>query len=200
LVTVEKAFPSDEELILKARENDRTAFDILHKRYRERILNYIFRFLGDYQLAEEVTQETFIRVFTHLKDFTLRGRVSSWIYTIATNLAKNVKKKDKAYTTVSIDKHILLEDEEEVEFELRDTKSRPDTGVLQKEFEKDIQKAIEKLPPKYREALILCCIQDIPYKEVAEILRCSIRVVGIRLNRARQMLRRLIKLDLYFEK
>lgn len=194
----EKEIFSDEELILRAKENDKEAFDILHRRYRDRILNYIFRFLGNYQLAEEVTQETFIQVFTHLKDFTLKGKVSSWIYRIAINLAKNVKKRDKMQAKIYIDEPILGKDEEKLQFELKDDKIRPDAEIAQKEFEKNIQRAIERLPSKYREVLIFCCIQNMSYKEVAEILKCSVRVVGVRLNRARKMIRKLIDLDLYF--
>ncbi|MCM8797900.1 MAG: sigma-70 family RNA polymerase sigma factor [Candidatus Omnitrophica bacterium] len=181
----------DEELLLKAKEKDNEAFQELHRRYRKKILNYVYRLLGRYELAEETTQETFVRVYLNLERCTAEN-IAGWIYTIARNLAMNELKKLKQEQTVSLEetifdgegKKILLIDA------LADEKTvEPD--ARRKELENRIQGAINSLPIKYREVIVLCGIQELSYEEAARILNCSVRNVAVRLFRARKMLKEL---------
>ena len=92
---------SDIELLRRAKEGDEGAFEYLHNRYREKILNYSYRLVGKYETAEDITQETFIRVYNGLAKF--RGEnVAGWIYTIARNLSLNELKKMKQERSESL--------------------------------------------------------------------------------------------------
>lgn len=185
----------DEVLLFKAKEKDTEAFNELHRRYRKNILNYLYRLLGRYELAEEITQETFVRIYLNLERCSPEN-IAGWIYTIARNLAMNELKKLKQKELVSLEEPIFngegkkillmdaLSDEKTVEAEER-----------RKELEERIQQGINSLPVKYREVLILCGIQELSYEKAAKILNCSVRNVAVRLFRARKMLK-----ELFFEK
>lgn len=182
---------SDEQLLTKAKAQDIEAFNQLHKRYRERILNYVYRFLGKYQIAEEITQETFIRVYTNLSTCRVEN-VAGWIYTIARNLAMNELRRAKYEPTISLDAPVSQEEGASrlIEY-VADSSAPEETLARQRELENRIQKAIESLPPKYREVIILCGFQSFSYKEAARTLHCSVHSIGVRLFRARELMRKL---------
>ncbi|MCM8779389.1 MAG: RNA polymerase sigma factor [Candidatus Omnitrophica bacterium] len=179
----------DEELLLKAKEKDIEAFNELHRRYRKHILNYVYRLLGRYEQAEEITQETFVRVYLNLERCEARN-VAGWIYTIARNLTMNEIKKLKQVKTVSLDEPIF--DREGKEILLMDAVAdEKGEEAHRREWEKRVQEAINSLPVKYREVMVLCGIQELSYEEAAKILNCSVRNVAVRLFRARKMLKEL---------
>jgi RNA polymerase sigma-70 factor (ECF subfamily) len=183
---------SDEELLVLAKNNDRQAFDELHIRYRRRIMNFVYRMIGDKETAEDITQETFIRVYTHLESYQT-GNFSGWIYTIARNLSRNELKKRRRAREISLEASVSGREDDD--FSWTDVLSKKgeiqEVEARQKEFEDRVQKAINKLPLKYREVLILCGIQGYSYKEAAKILNCSVRNIGVRMHRAREMMRRI---------
>ena len=181
--------PSDETLVSRFKfDGDMEAFDLLHNRYRKSILNYLCRYVGNYQKAEELTQETFIRVYRHLPNFKPTGKVSGWIYAIATNLARmEFRRAGKHKGTVSMNA-LFSKDGEEIGMEdfIPNHRKRPDRIARAQEIERRIQEGIAALPEKFRQVFILCTIEGFSYREASRALEIGEGTVCSRLVRARK--------------
>lgn len=187
----------DEELVRRAQNSDNEAFEELHGRYKGRIMNYLFRFFGNYTTAQDITQETFIHIYVHIASYRPIGTVSSWIYKIATNLARNEYKRIKRKQAASLDESVT-EDKSIIFSETIDTKEvSPEDAAKRKELETALQKAISALPPKLREAFVLCQIKGMTAEEAARILNCKPHAVEMRLCRAEAQLHKHVKWGKY---
>ena len=185
---------SDQELIARAQKADPRAMTALYLRYRVRILNYLVRFTGNRMVAEDLVQETFLRVVRHLPSYRPTGSAAGWIYRIAKNLALNHLRDRRSDPELSLDEPVLYGDGEEMN--RSEAIPGPDPGPGEKasrgEIADTIQQALLQIAAPYREALILCDVQGYPYREAAEILRCSINTIASRLARGRAQLARLL--------
>lgn len=185
---------SDEDLILRFQQDDVYAFDVLVSRYKNPLMNYIFRYLGDVDESSDVLQETFVRLYEKKHQYKTIARFSTWIYTIAGNLAKSELRKPYKRRSVSITQS--TGDDEEVDMQLEDGDPLPDRmvdGALKNER---IQAALLELPAEFREAVILRDIQDLSYDDIADIIQKPIGTVKSRINRGRAMLQNLLR-DIY---
>lgn len=188
--------PSDEELIERFQKGDREAFEKIVERYKDQLLNFAYRFLGSRQEAEDVVQDTFLRVYRNRKAYRRVARFSTWIYTIAGNLAKTELRKRKRRKLFSISDLGF----EEKDYEISDLSHNPEDDVEGTLKEEIIQREIEKLPPKFREVIILRDVQGLSYEEIALILKIPIGTVKSRVNRARLRLQKRLKHLLETEK
>lgn len=187
--------PSDKELIKKIQDGNTEAFHQLHERYKKRVLNYIYKkFGGNYSFAEEVTQEAFIKIYENIEKYKPTGSVCGWIYTIAGNIGKNKLRKIDREGEISLQTQLASEDES---FTLEDTIKDKEPGAgkkaADKGFSRIVHRCIGELDEKYKEVLILCGIQDLSYKEAAEITGCTTQTIGVRLMRAREKLKKLVE-------
>jgi RNA polymerase sigma-70 factor, ECF subfamily len=185
---------SDEDLILRFQQDDTYAFDVLVRRYKNPLMNYIFRYLGDVDESSDVLQETFVRLYEKKHQYKTIARFSTWIYTIAGNLAKSELRKPHRRRGTSITQ--TTGDDEEVDMQLEDGDPLPDRmvdGTLKNER---IQAALLELPAEFREAVIFRDIQDLSYDDIAEIIQKPIGTVKSRINRGRAMLQNLLR-DIY---
>jgi RNA polymerase sigma-70 factor (ECF subfamily) len=176
-----KNVPSDEELIARFQEGDTYAFDQLVRRYKDPLLNFIYRFVGDLVEAEDIVQETFYRVYKNKHYYKEVAKFSTWIYTIAGNLAKTELRRRRRRKLFSIHK----DSREEKDIELPDIKSDPEKKVNTALTEKIIEKAIRNLPEKFRQVIILRDVQEFSYEEISSILKVPLGTVKSRVNRAR---------------
>lgn len=185
-------FVSDEDLMMKCRKGDMSAFELLVRRYQDPLINYIHRSINDYHRAEDLSQETFLRVFKNASRYEPTASFKSWLYTIATNLCRNeVRNRARRNTYLFED---LVEENENIydtDF-LRDTRYMPDVILEKKEQRQIIQKALKKLTENQRLALTLVTYQDLRYEEVAKILNCSVGAVKALIHRARQKMKKLL--------
>ena len=172
---------SDEELIRRFQEGDALAFDFIVNRYKDQLLNFAYRFVGNIEEAEDVVQETFLRLYRNRHAYRQIAKFSTWIYTIAGNLSKTELRKRKRRKLVSISDIGFDEKDYQIEDEHADTERDVDS-VLKEEF---IQKAIEELSPRFRQIIILRDIQELSYEEVGKILKIPLGTVKSRVNRAR---------------
>jgi RNA polymerase sigma-70 factor (ECF subfamily) len=172
---------SDEELIAQFQNGDLYAFDIIVQRYKDQLLNFAYRFLGNYEEAEDVVQETFLRLYRNRHAYRQIAKFSTWLYTITSNLSKTELRKRKRRKLVSISDLGYDEKEYELEDSHADTERDVDS-VLKEEI---IQKAIEELPPRFRQVVILRDIKGLSYEEVGKILKIPLGTVKSRVNRAR---------------
>jgi len=165
------------ELIKAIGAGDILAFEMLVKRYRDPVSNFIFKYMGDRFGAEDIAQEVFLRVYRAASEFEPRGKVSTWIFKIAYNLSLNeVLRRSRFCPITDIDDH---------GFELEE----PDhTG--RKELEEEVMEAVRHLPQKQRAALLLRVNEGLSYAEIANILSTSISSVESLLFRARENLRK----------
>lgn len=173
--------PTDEELIARFQQGDLHAFDLIVQRYKEQLLNFVYRFLGNQEQAEDILQETFLRVYRNRHAYRRVARFSTWIYTIAGNLARTELRKRNRRRLFSISDMGVEDKDYEVSDEVYNPEAHVDT-ILHEEV---IQREINRLSPKFREVIILRDIQELSYEEISKILRIPIGTVKSRVNRAR---------------
>ena len=181
--------PSEQELIEKAKQGDKYAFGELFDRYRNKILGYLYRYMGDYQAAEDLTITTFMNAYNNLAHYTEMGTFSSWLYKIATNCAKNELEKKGRRKENSLDE--VADDEKENRYMrelMADEDARPDHLLMKKELKELIYKVVAKLEKKYKEVLFLCDVEGLKYREAAKVLKCNPMTIGTRLKHARDIL------------
>jgi len=183
---------SDEDLMDYCVEGSEAAFKELVRRYKTRIVNLVYRFIRDHQRAEDLAQEVFVRVFLHRERYRKSGKFSTWIFTIAVNLAKNeIRRKVRLKNVLSLEG--LQEIAGPSGFFLKDDKPGTDRRLERDQLSSIVTKAIEKLPPRYRMALILRDIEGLSYEEIGDILQIPGGTVRSRINRARLMLKEKLK-------
>lgn len=170
---------TDKELFARVASDDERAFAMFIERYKSRLYNFVFRIISEKETAEDILQDTFLRVYNQRKNYSPDFALSTWVYTIALNLVRSELRKRKLRKYLSLD---FLKEESDVE--LADM-GNPEPGQLKPLLEK----AINTLPEEYRTAFILCDIERLPYHEIAEIMRVPVGTVKSRINRARSMLR-----------
>jgi RNA polymerase sigma-70 factor (ECF subfamily) len=183
---------SDEELMMKCRNGDMSAFELLVMRYKDLIINFIYRSIGDYHRAEELSQETFLRVFKSASRYEPKCQFKNWIYLIATNLCRNEIRNRQRRNTVFFDD--LVPEDEDVNYSslMMDVRNLPDELYEKKEQHLMIQQAINRLPENQRTALLLVTYQNMRYEEIAEVLDCSVSAVKSLIHRARQTMKKLL--------
>jgi RNA polymerase sigma-70 factor, ECF subfamily len=170
------------------------ALNDLMERHAPRLFYYLIRQLQDEAEAEDLAQETFVRVFQHRQKFDARRRFSTWLYTIATNLSRDRQRQHTRHPQVSLE----AENERtggELKDKLSDAAATPDENMVAGERASAVRAAIAQLPEDLRAAILLFEYEDRSQQEIAAILDCTPKAVEMRLYRARQELReRLAKL------
>ena len=161
------------------------AFQELVNRYQTRLLNFIYRTIGDRERSEDLVQEVFIRVYRHLHRFDRSKKFSTWIYTIASNLAKNELRNRSRNPLVlfqAIRKN-WQDDDRPLQFE--DHTTRPDDMYRKRHLRDLVEQSVERLPEHHRQVFVLRELEGKSYEEIAEITSCNLGTVKSRLNRAR---------------
>ncbi len=167
---------SDQTLMTKVRDDDRRAFEILYDRHKGKILSYLYYQSKDLNVAEELAQETFLRVFRYRKQFDENKNFKSWMYTIARNLMMDYFRKKKE----------LLVEEGEIENTLSDEGLGDSEIILIGKSEEEMLKgALAKLPSSQKEALTLW-MDDLSYEEMAKITGKSLQAMKNLVHRARK--------------
>ena len=185
----------EEDLLVdKFRGGDRTAFDVLYERYKNRIHNFIYRMIGNRQVAEELTQEVFINVYMNIGSYQPKGLLKAWVYTIASNAAKNELKRRSYRKDISLFRPLGSEDGDiELNDILASGSFSPDSLVENEELKEEIENALKSLPAIYREVITLCVIEGLSYEESGRILKINVKTVSSRLARARKRFIRRIR-------
>ncbi|HUR91316.1 MAG TPA: sigma-70 family RNA polymerase sigma factor [Gemmatimonadaceae bacterium] len=161
------------------------AFEELVVRYQTRLLNFIYRTVGDRERAEDLVQEVFIRVYRHLHRFDRSKKFSTWVYTIASNLAKNELRNRSRNPLVLFQTVKKNWQDEDRPLEFEDSSTRPDDMFRKRHLRQVVEESVAKLPEHHRDVFILRELEGKSYEEIAEITGCNLGTVKSRLNRAR---------------
>ena len=181
---------TDEELIKVFQDTDKIeAYELLVNRFKDPLTNYVYRFLGDKDICTDIVQDTMIKFYLHKDSYKSFAKFSTWIYTIAGNLARNELKRRRRRTIFSIDND---DDEKKIQIEDKSFIS-PERATDNSMKGEIIQKALLKVKPVYREVVILRDVEGLSYEEIAEITELSIGTVKSRINRGRKHLQELLK-------
>jgi RNA polymerase sigma-70 factor (ECF subfamily) len=172
---------SDEELIRRFQLGDEEAFEEIVNRYSDRLLNFAYRFVLDKEEAEDIVQDTFLKVYQNRHAYREIAKFSTWIYTITGNLAKTVLRKRRNRGVLFFSR--IGPEDKTTEFPSRDR--QPESQVEGQFTERTIQKAIAKLPEHFRTVIILRDIQGLSYEEIGNIINAPLGTVKSRINRAR---------------
>jgi RNA polymerase sigma-70 factor, ECF subfamily len=182
---------TDHDLIALARTGSEKAYRELLDRYQRPVFSLVYRMVRDRELAEDLAQETFVKVFNHLDRFNPKYKFSSWIFKIASNLAIDTLRKREP-DTVSLDGSRHAETAEEIESSRITVESRdenPEEFLEAKELGQEIERAIAGLRPEYRTAILLRHVEGRAYEEIAEIMSLPLGTVKTYIHRARGQLR-----------
>lgn len=185
---------SDEDLMEQFQAGTVEAFNILVERYSERLMHYLYGFLGDARRCEDLLQETFLRVYRNRHSYQRIAKFSTWLYTIAGNLARSEYRKRKRRRVYSIQS--VNRDDEEYEIALPDETFSPDKHAESIIQDKYIQEALSSIPSDFREVVVLRDVQQLTYEEIAQITGLPMGTVKSRINRGRTKLQALLK-DIY---
>ena len=180
---------TDEELIASFQNGNEQAYIELVRRYRDRLMTFVFRFVGDMELSEDIVQDTMIKVYTHKHYYKEIAKFSTWIYTIAGNLAKTELRKRKR-RKVTLLSQMNTDDRK---YEIPSTELQSEDIVQGEYTERYIQKAILQLPLHFRTVVILRDIQELSYEEISKIVNVPLGTVKSRINRARLQLQQRLK-------
>ena len=180
---------SDEILIAKFQKGDISAYNQLVYRYKDRLLNFIYRFLNDLDRSEDLVQDTLLKLYTHKDSYQEIAKFSTWLYTIAANMARTELRKIKRRKTFSVTE-LSYEDRE---FIISSSDSDPSEDNLSQNFEKNINKALSELPDDFKTIIILRDIQELSYDEISKIVKLPLGTVKSRINRGRVKLQQLLK-------
>jgi RNA polymerase sigma-70 factor (ECF subfamily) len=173
------------ELVARHLSGDARAFGELVGRYHGRLLNFTHRMIGDRERAEDLVQEAFIRVSRHLHRFDPSKKFSTWVYTIASNLAKNELRSHRRSPLVFYQSARAPGDEDHSPLQYEDSRSRPDDMFAGRQLKELVEATLARLSPQYRQVLILREFEGRSYEEIAEIAGCNLGAVKSRLHRAR---------------
>ncbi|CAN5797055.1 RNA polymerase sigma factor SigW [soil metagenome] len=182
---------TDHELVTRAQAGSETAYRELLGRYQRPVFSLVYRMVRDREQAEDLSQETFVKMFNHIDRYDPEYKFSSWIFKIANNLTIDSMRK-KRLDTVSIDGSRHADTPDEVEASRITIQSRdanPEEYVEAKELGAELELAIGDLRPEYRTAILLRHVEGRPYEEISEIMEVPLGTVKTYIHRARSELR-----------
>lgn len=178
---------SDEEIAAQVQKGNIESFQVLVERYEPKLTRYAKRFFFDGDEGKDLVQDVFIKAYVNIKSFDATRRFSPWIYRIAHNeFVNNIKKRQKKRENVSIFDfdtlvpHLIA-------------KETADDKFNKAEIKRTLDRSLNKLNAKYREPLALYYLEDMDYREIADILHIPISTVGVRLQRGRIMLKKIMQ-------
>ena len=172
---------TDEQLIARFQSGDERAYIELVNRYRDRLINFVYPFLGDFEQAEDVVQETMLKLYEKKHYYREIAKFSTWIYTIARNLANTELRKKKRRKTTYISR--MTKDDRQYDIPAVQVDLNQN---LQNEFIRArIHAAIKELPEHFKTVIILRDIQELSYEEISKILEIPIGTIKSRINRGR---------------
>jgi RNA polymerase sigma-70 factor (ECF subfamily) len=189
---------NDNKLVREFIAGNDAAFTQLVTKYKDALTNYLNLTVGNYDIAADLAQETFLRVYKNIGRYSNIYQFSTWLYRIATNLAIDEMRYRRRRGQVfynNVWDSSRTNETERPELQISDVRRGPRDEILRKESTQVLGDAIRSLPEKYRTAFIMKEVQELPYDTIARVMNCSAGTIKSRLHRARELLQR--KLEHY---
>ena len=186
---------SDEALMESVKNGDMTAFDLLVKRYQKPVVNYLYRLTGNFALAEDIAQESFLMLYRKAKLFHSTRCFKPWFYKIVTNLFRQELRKKKFLFS-----HRVIGSDNMIEFHktVKTNSQSPSQKIEEKETQSQIRQLINSLPKKQRIAVTLHIFEEFTYQEIADVLDCSIGTVKSRIYYGLQSIKeKVVRMNLF---
>jgi len=177
---------TDEQLILQFQNEDKGAYVEIVMRYKDRLVNFLYRFTGNRETAEDISQETFLKLYKNKDKYSEIAKFSTWLYTIALNEARSNFRKEKKHSAVSINDYY---EDSHNDYQIRSDDYNPEEDANAETESFYIQKAISSLNEIHREIIVLRDIEELDYEEIAKTLDIPLGTVRSRINRARESLK-----------
>ncbi len=187
----------DAALMLRVKGGDMRAFEELVNKYKQPVMNVIFRTLRDQTEAEDLTQNVFVQVFKSAHRYQVTAKFSTWLFTIARNLCLNEIRRRSRHPAESLETSQTESDDHPAR-QFEDVKTfSPTENVLHAELENKVQLALDELPENQRTALLLCRQEELSYDDISKVLGCSLSATKSLIHRARETLK--LKLKPYLQ-
>ena len=175
--------------MLRARRGDRAAFTELVEKYKQPVMNFIFRTLRDEAESEDLAQNVFLQAYKSRTRYKQTAKFSTWLFTIARNLCLNELRRRSRHPAESLEEtHAEHEDQPRQQFEDKKIISAPEK-LLHGELAQKIGEALAELPENQRSAILLCRQEELSYEEIAEVLDCSLSATKSLIHRGRETLK-----------
>lgn len=185
-------YSSDEVLIERFKEGDEHAFDLLVRRYEQKVYQLAYRLTNNPDDAADVAAETFLRMYNSLKRFRGDAQLSTWLYRVVSNVFFDFRKRESRHQHLPLE--LPTEDSEEpMELPLEDESVDVMGHALEEEQRRVLMEVIQQLPEYQRVMVVLFHIEERSYEEIAQILGLPLGTIKSRLNRARNALRQLLE-------
>jgi RNA polymerase sigma-70 factor (ECF subfamily) len=183
----------DALLMLRVKRGDRVAFTELVEKYKQPVMNLVYRTLHDETEAEDLAQVVFLQVYKSAKRYESRAKFSTWLFTIARNLCLNEIRRRSRHPADSLEEaHAEHEDQPRQQYEDKSSVAPPEK-LLHGELAQKIEEALAGLPENQRTAILLCRQEELSYEEIAEILGCSLSATKSLIHRGRETLKEKLK-------
>ncbi|MGO8675023.1 MAG: sigma-70 family RNA polymerase sigma factor [Limisphaerales bacterium] len=183
----------DAALMLRVKQGEGTAFAALVDKYKRPVLNLVYRMLHDPTEAEDVAQNVFVQVFRSAHRYEVSAKFSTWLFTIARNLALNELRRRSRHPSESMDATRPEQDDQPLQ-QFEDKKAvPPPENLLHGELEQKIEQALADLPENQRTAILLCRQDEMSYEEIAKVLGCSVSATKSLIHRGRETLKHKLK-------
>ena len=183
----------DAALMLRVKRGDMQAFEELADKYKQPIVNMMYRMLHDFDEAEDLAQNVFVRVYQSAGRYEVSAKFSTWIFTIARRLCLNEIRRRGRHPAESLESS-QSDSEEHAPRQFEDVKSSsPPDAFLQGELIQKIEEALAQLPEKQRLAIALCRQEELSYDEIAKVVGCSVPAVKSLIHRGRETLKDKLK-------
>jgi RNA polymerase sigma-70 factor (ECF subfamily) len=186
------------QLMLRFQRGEESAFQEIFEAYKTPIINFIYRFCQDYRVAEELSQEVFLRIFKSASSYKPEAMFSTFIYRIATNICLNEIRTGKYKYELNLQNVASRVDIKEPEAVDKTTETKTDDNIVQNERHQAIRDAIIKLPEKQRIVLLFSVYDQLSYKEIGERLGCSEGAVKSIIHRAKIFIREILNKEIDF--
>ena len=183
----------DAALMLRVKQGEGGALAELVEKYKQPVMNVVYRMLRDATEAEDLAQNVFVQVYKSAHRYEVSAKFSTWLFTIARNLCLNEIRRRSRHPADSMDvPHPEQDGQPWQQFEDRKTLSPPDS-LLQGELEAKIEEALAELPENQRTAILLCRQDELSYEDIAEVLGCSLSATKSLIHRGRETLKQKLK-------
>ena len=183
----------DAVLMLRVKRGDRVAFAELVEKYKQPVMNLVYRTLRDEAEAEDLAQSVFLQVYKSAGRYEPRAKFSTWLFTIARNLCLNELRRRSRHPAESLEE-THGEQEGQLQRQYEDKKNfLPTETLLYGELAQKIEEALAELPENQRTAILLCRQEDLSYEEIAKVLGCSLSATKSLIHRGREVLKQKLK-------